>query len=300
MDQAKLEKGLKLLMFLTNNRYSTVQQVSERFEMTTRTFYRYIDTFRSAGFVVSKLPNKAFRIEKMSPFFKDISDLVYFSREEAYILSEAIHSVGGNNLLRQNLQKKLASIYDFHMVADIVIDPKQKDNVHNLVTAIEEGRQVYLLDYNSAHSNSVTDRLVEPFAFTTNFEQVWCYEVASRKVKHFMVSRIGKVEVTDDKWQYKKLHKQGYIDIFRFTGSRTYPVKLIMSVRAANLLMEEYPLSRKCLKSVKGNRWELETELCNFEGITRFILGLYDDIEIIESDDLKDFVKAKITKMRQL
>ena len=299
MDQAKLEKGLKLLMFLTNNRYSTVQQVSERFEMTTRTFYRYLDTFKNAGFVVSKLPNKAFRIEKMSPFFKDISDLVYFSREEAYILNEAIHSVGGNNLLRQNLQKKLASIYDFHMVADIVIDPKQKDNVHNLVKAIEEGRQALLLDYNSAHSNSVTDRLVEPFAFTTNFEQVWCYEIASRKVKHFMVSRIGKVEVTEDKWQYKKLHKQGNIDIFRFTGSRTYPVKLIMSVRAANLLMEEYPLSRKCLKSVKGNRWELETELCNFEGITRFILGLYDDIEIIESDELKDFVRAKITKMGQ-
>lgn len=144
MDQAKLEKGLRLLMFLTDNRYSTVKQVSDRFEMTTRTFYRYLDTFKNVGFVVSKLPNKAFRIEKMSPFFKDISDLVYFTKEEAYILNEAIMSVGGNNMLRQNLQRKLASIYDFNMVADIVIDPKLKDNVHNLVEAVEEGRQAFL------------------------------------------------------------------------------------------------------------------------------------------------------------
>jgi predicted DNA-binding transcriptional regulator YafY len=41
----------------------------------------------------------------------------------------------------------------------------------------------------------------------------------------------------------------------------------------------------------------LTTHVCGFEGITRFILGLYDDIEIIESDELKEFVKNKIKKI---
>lgn len=286
-------------MFLTNNRYSTVKQISDIFEITPRTFYRYIDTFRSVGFVVSKLPNKAYRVEKMSPFYKQISDLVCFTREEAYILGQAIESIGGNNLLRQNLQKKLASICDVKMVADIVIDPKQKDNVHNLVSAIDNGRQVCLVNYNSAHSNSITDRLVEPFAFTTNFEQAWCYEIASRSVKLFMVSRIGTVELTDTEWMYEKYHKRGYIDIFRFSGQTKHRVKIVMSVRAANLLMEEYPLSRQYLKLVKDSRRVLETDVCSYEGITRFILGLYEDIEILQNRELNDFVMSKIAKMRK-
>lgn len=173
------------------------------------------------------------------------------------------------------------------MVADIVVDTKQKGNFHNLV------------NYNSAHSNSISDRIVMPFAFTTNFEQVWCYEIVSHSVKLFMVSRIGKVKLTDTEWRYEKYHKQGYIDIFRFSGQTKYRVKLVMSVRAANLLMEEYPLSRQHLKLVKGNRWVLETDICNYEGITRFILGLYEDIEILKNEELKDFVRSKIVKMRK-
>lgn len=37
--------------------------------------------------------------------------------------------------------------------------------------------------------------------------------------------------------------------------------------------------------------------VCNFEGVTRFILGLYEDVEIVESPELKEFVSDRIRKM---
>lgn len=73
--------------------------------------------------------------------------------------------------------------------------------------------------------------------------------------------------------------------------------KLRLKVRAANLLMEEYPLSKEFLTQVADNEWILETNVCNFEGVTRFILGLYEDVEIVESPEFKEFVSDRIRKM---
>ena len=37
--------------------------------------------------------------------------------------------------------------------------------------------------------------------------------------------------------------------------------------------------------------------VCSFTGIGRFILGLYDDIEILGSEDLKEYMKEKINQL---
>jgi predicted DNA-binding transcriptional regulator YafY len=42
------------------------------------------------------------------------------------------------------------------------------------------------------------------------------------------------------------------------------------------------------------NEWLLETSVCSYEGIGRFIMGLLHDIEIIEPVELKNFIREKI------
>lgn len=297
MDQAKIERVLQIMICLTNNHYMTVEDLSKRLETSTRTIYRYIETLKSVGFLVEKRGN-IYRIRKNSPYFKDISQLVHFTEEEAYILKSAIESIDNNNLLKQNLKKKLYSVYDFKLVADVVVRPQHRDNVQNLLTAIEEKRTVRLCNYHSAHSNSVSTRLVEPFAFTTNYIQIWCYEIESKKVKMFKISRIGSVEVLEQPWQFQNQHRQDYVDIFRINSSERHPIKLRLTVRAANLLQEEYPLSTQYLTREGEGSWILTTEVCNFEGVGRFILGLFHDVEILQSEDLKSFIRSRIENMR--
>ncbi|MBC8487462.1 MAG: helix-turn-helix domain-containing protein, partial [Bacteroidetes bacterium] len=48
MDQAKLERMLKILMFLSSGIRYSIDQIAERFEISTRTAHRYIETFRKA------------------------------------------------------------------------------------------------------------------------------------------------------------------------------------------------------------------------------------------------------------
>lgn len=298
MNQPRIERVLEIMMLLTTNHYYTVEQLAKHFDTSCRTIYRYIDTLKSAGFIVRK-SNNVYKIDKSSPYFKDISELVHFTEEEAYILKSAIESIDENNLLKQNLKKKLYSVYNYKIVADMVVNPQNRDNIHYLIDAIEQKKQVKFINYNSAHSNSVRTRLVEPFSFTTNYVQVWCYEIDSHSVKLFKVTRIGKIEVCDASWNYEELHQTGFLDIFRIHSSKRLPIKLELTVRAANLLMEEYPLSQKYLTKIDDNRWILATDVSNYEGVGRFILGLYDDVKIVDSPELSAFIRHRIQKMME-
>jgi predicted DNA-binding transcriptional regulator YafY len=298
MDQPKIERMLRLMMMLTSNCNHSIEDIAERLDMSKRTVYRYISTFRDSGFVIKK-QDEIFRIDKTSPYFKEISQLVHFTEEEAYILKKAIESIDENNLLKQNLKKKLYSVYDYKFIADVVIQPKNKENIHHIITAIEQKKQLVLNDYHSANSNSIRSRIVEPFALTTNYVQLWAYEIEAQKNKLFKVSRINSTTVLDTRMRYEHLHKSDFMDIFRISGQKRIPVLLKLNIRAANLLKEEYPLAEQFLKKTDENHWFLQTEVSSFEGIGRFILGLFDDIEIIENNKLKQYIKNKILTMRR-
>ena len=297
MDQPKLERLLRVMKMLTANNSLTVDEIAEQLSISPRSVYRYIDTFREAGFVIKK-KNNCIKLDKSSPYFKDISDLLHFSPEEAYILKEAIESIDENNVLKQNLKKKLYTVYNYNILAETIVNGKNGRNVERLVDAIESRRPVILRNYSSAHGNDIRDRCVEAFDFTTNYVQVWCYCPDENCNKLFKVSRIGSVDIQPGYWKHTRKHKTGKIDIFRMNSSETFHIKLKLGLRAMNLLVEEFPLAAPQLRKQPGNQWLLDTDVCSPEGVGRFVMGLPEDIEIINSPELKEYIVNILVKMK--
>lgn len=295
MDQPKIERMLRLMKILTANTLYTVDEIAERLSMSRRTIYRYIDTFREAGFVIKKSGNHI-RLDKESPHFKDISQLVHFTEEEAVILKRAIENIDDTNLLKQNLKRKLYSVYDNKILADTIVRGSNSNNVHALIEAIEEHRQVELVGYRSAHGGAVRDRHVEPFAFTTNYVQVWCYDIESGSCKLFKLSRIESVRVLDAEWQHAAEHEKAQIDIFRMNGKEPKSVKLELGILAHNLILEEFPLSENYLTQIGKDRWLLQTEVRNYAGVARFVIGLMDDIKIVDTPELEQYLANYVAK----
>lgn len=295
MDQPKIERMLRLMKILTANTLYTVDEIAERLSMSRRTIYRYIDTFREAGFVIKKSGNHI-RLDKESPHFKDISQLVHFTEEEAVILKRAIENIDDTNLLKQNLKRKLYSVYDNKILADTIVRGSNSNNVHALIEAIEEHRQVELVGYRSSHGSAVRDRHVEPFAFTTNYVQVWCYDIESGSCKLFKLSRIESVRVLDAEWQHAAEHEKAQIDIFRMNGKEPKSVKLELGILAHNLILEEFPLSENYLTQIGKDRWLLQTEVRNYAGVARFVIGLMDDIKIVDTPELEQYLADYVAK----
>lgn len=294
MDQPKIERMLRLMKMLTANTSYTVDDIAERLDMSRRTIYRYIDTFREAGFVIKKSGNHI-RLDKESPHFKDISQLVHFTEEEAVILKRAIESIDDTNLLKQNLKRKLYSVYDNKILADTIVRGSNSATVHTLIEAIEEHKQVILKDYRSSHGGAVRDRRVEPFAFTTNYVQAWCYDTESHSCKLFKLSRIGSVEILPNDWEWESEHNKGFIDIFRMNGNERHPICLKLGILAHNLLVEEYPLAEEYLTQTDDG-WILQTDVASYVGVARFVVGLMDDIKIIDTPELEQYIASYVEK----
>ena len=295
MDQPKLERMLRLMKLMTGNVNYTVNDLAERLDTSYRSIYRYIETFKDAGFVVHKLDGGIYKLGKESRYFQDISQLVHFTDEEAHIVNQLIAGLDDSNMLKQNLRRKLSSVYNCTSMANSIVKGKNATNVNHLIEAIENHRQVVLHDYASANTGC-RDRLVEPFGFTTNYVQLWCFEPESGMNKLFNTARIGEVEILNSEWAHEAEHREGHIDIFRTTGFEQHRVSLELGILSHNLLTEEYPLSERDILQIAPNRWLLDTKVCNYLGVGRFVMGLIDDIRIVDSPEFEAYIREKIKR----
>ena len=290
MDQTKITKLLRLMKLLTGNVSRTIDQLAVEMGITPRTIYRYIDTIRESGFVVNKLYGNVYAMGKVGRGLSDFNKLIYFTEEEAYIVAKMINGIDNNNVLKRDLQRKLASIYDSTSIANYIDNTATAANVEALADAIKRKKQVVLKHYESAHSDEAKDRRVEPIEFTTNMIDIWAYDVENADNRMFKVARLQEVEVTDDDWAFKSMHKVQRPDLFRMTGSLNEIISLQLDTRAKSLLLEEFPWAEKELRRENG-KWILTTRINSLEGVTRFILGLAADIRILEGENLRDYIR---------
>jgi len=298
MDQTKIVKMLRLMKLLTGNVKMTIDQVAGNLDITPRTVYRYIDDIREAGFVVNKLYGNVYAMGKVARGLSDFNRLIFFTEEEAYITAKMIEGIDNNNVLKRDLQRKLASVYDSTSIANYIDNTANATNVEALAYAIKRKKQVVLKQYESAHSNESKDRVVEPIEFTSNMIDIWAYDVENCENRVFKIQRIRSVEVLDSDWVFNSKHQSIKPDVFRMVGCLNEMIVLQLNTRAKNLLLEEFPLAEKDLNREDG-KWILRTTIHSLEGAGRFVIGLAADIRIVEGKKLLDYIKDYYRKYIQ-
>ena len=291
MDQPKIERLLRLMHLMSGNKYYTIQELQDTLGMSERTIYRYIDTFKAAGFAVEKVRSNVYRLVNLKSPYPDLSKIVYFSEEEAYIVNRLIDSLDNTNALKQGLHRKLAAIYDATSIADYVDKKSNSANIQALADAAKGKKMAILKKYESSHSGDIRDRKVEPFAFTTNYLDVWCYDPEDGMNKRFKIARIDEVEILDEPWGAESEHSSSEIDVFRMSGPDRYHVRLQLSLQAKNLMLEEYPLAEKNIRK-NGDVYLFDADVCALQGVGRFVLGLASDITILEGDELREYIRS--------
>ena len=284
---------LRLMQFLTGNVNYTLDEICERLDLSRRTMFRYLDTFKSAGFSVQRIGEGRYRLATMRRSDVDLSKIVYFTEEEAYVVNRLIDALDNTNAMKQGLRRKLAAVYDSTDI-DNYID-KKENSVHigALADAIRERKKVVLKDYSSSHTNATKDYTVEPFKFNTNYIDIWAFDTADGLNKRFKIARIGGVEILDEPWEHADLHKEEPMDSFRIHGSAPVHVKLRMHLIAKNLLLEEYPLAEKEVYQEPDGTWYYEGDVRGMDGVGRFVLGLPAYVDVLEGDPLKDYLREQ-------
>ena len=253
--------------------------VAEILGTSTRNAYYVLKALVEYGFIVNHQYG-GYNIDADSPFFQNIREAVNFNADQVNYLYRL--------LLRQNTEDPMVGgiLAKFQRYYHLYLRPKDKKsfepykNFQLLKRAIEQHKSVILHDYASSNSLSVKDRYVEPFMFLGDGADIRAYEPSSEKNK-----------------TYK--HKDAFTDMFLYSGEVRHHIRLLFDVSAYNFMKEEYPHAEKYLYQYDDQtHWFFDTDIANYEGIGRFILGLYDHIEVLEDAGLKAYLKEKIRRMR--
>lgn len=286
--QAKLLRLFQIIAVLKSGHW-TIKQLAERFDTSERTIYRYLNLLEEVDFLVEKdFDNQYFIITT-----DDDPSQAQFSVEETRLIKKLILAGTNDNPLKNLLLKKLSLNSEIDSMPRLFVKARLGKFVDQLAEGIKGRSQIVLKNYHSANSNEIRDRLVEPIHFGDNYQSIIALDVQDKVCKQFKLDRIGEVIEMKQKFQFEELHQKNQTDIFGMTGDSNTWVTLRLSMRAYLLLREEYPLSIPYIEK-QADGYQFHGPVSNFDGISRFLLGLLDEIRIVNPTNLKEFIQSKI------
>jgi proteasome accessory factor C len=260
-------------------------------ETSERTIYRYMDLLKELGFELEKDNANRFSI----PYPAD-TELMVFTQEEKSFLEKLIRSAGKSNKLSDGILHKIYQGSDPEVGANAVFKVHLAKMVEQISIAIVEERQIQILNYTSANSESISHRLVEPMCFTDNYTSLSAFEVSSLTNKYFNIERMGSVEILENPMKHQHLHEFFKPDVFGFQGNKMGKIVLWeMGIKGATLLKEQYPMTSVFIHpSAKAGVFNFSAEVQDFRAPAGFALSLMDEVIILGSEDFKVYVQNLI------
>lgn len=292
---------LRIMRAIINRPFGyTKQQLAKEYAVHEDTVKGDFEAFVNAGFELDwdEKRRYAFKVDKP---LKKMRELLYFSEEERVLLHEAIHNLQTTPEKQGQLIQKLHSLYDYSRLGFAYLRKPHLAKVDLLEQARTEKKQVVLEGYRSSNSNSVANRVVEPYHISPAEDTLQSFDVEKHIPRHFRISRIARVRILEQSWQFEGRHNILRTDPFRIVNNDQVNVQLRLSVGAYNELTERYPTTKSYIEETADpNYFDFQCMVNrNFYGLANFILGFYHlDIEVVAPDSLREHLRAEVEKMR--
>jgi proteasome accessory factor C len=289
---------LRMLMLLAGNKRYTLQELQDIFDISERTVFRHINAIEDAGFIVNRV-NSSYNLCLNTPNARTLQKLLQFAEEEVSILYETLSLTEGTTPLKERLLCKLNTLYNTRALSQSE-EKSQLQIIKKLSEAIAVKRQVLLKDYRSSNSQSINDRTVEAFEFLPDYSAIWCYDKEDKFCKQFKIARIKEVDLLPTGWQDEAKHKVPFVDAFYMSAEAPVAkVQAYLSLKAYNLLTEEFPLTENYISPLNG-KYLLNIPVSDFNGIGRFMMGLLGDVRINGPEEFIDFLRERMKKFKVL
>lgn len=289
--QQNLLRALKLIRLLKQRPGKTLAQLAQLLDCTPRHARRYMDALEEAGFLIDK---EGKRPPRFYLYEDERRQQTEFTEEEAQLLRQALAAIPDTNPLLAPLQQTVFQRSMLLPIADGLVDQHQSQVVARLAQAIRDRVQVRLLRYHSLNSNTISDRLVEPYGFSEHFSRLTAYEPSSDTVKTFKTQRIEDVLLLDV--AQTKPPSEVPIDPFDWPGT-PIRVSLRLTVMAHRLLIEEHPLTHPDVQLRPNDGafpYAYTGEVRSWVGVGRFILSLPGQVIVDEPDELRAYLQGRV------
>lgn len=289
-----LYRILTLIKYLNTPPPRTARQLWTTLQSDKSTFYRDIKLIESLGYPVDSDAQNRWFIQFQFP--EQSSGLL--STDELLFLQQQLQQVAlnaPNASLAQSLLSKFDRNHSLIPLAD-VLPMMHKNRIIQLIrTGINERYCLMIKGYRSLTSQTVSDRRFEPLELTQDFKYVIGWDLDKDRQSQFKLDRITDIDFLEVRISPNREHTP--MDLFGLTGDAWLAVKLKLSATAHHLLVEEFPLSRQFIRTTRDATY-FDGMVRHWKGIGRFVLGLPGEIEVINPDEFKAYLKERIGQFK--
>ncbi len=293
--QQKILRVFRLINYLKSKPGYTVLQLAQKLEVSRRSMFRYFNLLDELGFDIDyDLEGRYF----IASNFEDLEN-VTFDVNESILIKEALSVISERNQLKGTILKKLSFYSEQSQVANNILEVGNNKKVQVFDQAIREKKRVVLVNYHSLHSGVISDRVLEPFSISDNFEYIHAVDIRDPEIKKkFKLSRMDQVELMEEGQRYTKGEEVIQMDPFGFSGDTLLAVELHLKLRSVILLRERYPKIQGYIKQLDASKdqYKLSVDVYSLEPVKRFVLSQLDEVKIIKPKLLREEVFDFISK----
>lgn len=280
------ELSIQMLIRLVSSPYHySRRDLEQLYGISKDTVEDYLRAFRNVGLHLDI--NDKYRYAVIPDgHFKELKYLQPLSDADKAHIGRALDYLPAKDKLY--LKNKLDSLYDFQQLGLRSLTRPALERLDRLHKAQREKRRVVLENYRS-RSNDTRNRIVEPFKIDAEKDTLQAFDIEAKDSRHYRLSRIERVTITDDAWAYESHHREKITDVFRIADNDQVQVQLTVDAFAYNSLVEEFPLTLSYLQPDSSpNSWFFQCAVNrDFKGILNFIMANAGHVKIHAPDELR-------------
>jgi predicted DNA-binding transcriptional regulator YafY len=222
-EKPRLSRLTAILTQLQSKRIVTAKEIAEKHDVSIRTVYRDVRTLEKSGIPILTEEGKGYSLmdgykvppvmftEKQANALILAEQLVLKNKGASFIkdYSEAIDKI--KSILRYTIKDKANLLADRTQYNQVKNQERNSNNLSDLQNALTSYNLVKI-EYIDKE-NSVTDRLIEPFALLNSenwYLVAWCR--LRNEFRFFRPDRIRTMEILKEKFKPHNMTLQEYFD----------------------------------------------------------------------------------------
>lgn len=292
-ENSTLLRIFKLIQYLAGYPPKRIDRLAQLLEVSNKTVYRYISLLRSLGYTINNDKDNRYYID-------DPQHTQRLNHEEKKLIVAVLRSAGEQSTVSKSVIGKM-------QISSTLPEPYGLAMLHRLrmieqlLQAIELKVPVKLLQYRStAKDAETTDRTVLPLHFDEHKLCITAYDLNKGDFRIFKLLRMDAIDTAGADAQSEVPDDIPELDLFGIGGSLMHQVSINLSKRACAILKEEFPAAVVYLtENPDGGHFPfmLNIQVCGYEGIGRFVLGLLTDVQVNGDNGLKKYLEKNIKAM---
>ncbi|MEG0295825.1 MAG: YafY family protein [Clostridium sp.] len=299
----KIERLISIIMLLNNKKRVTAKELSEKFEVSTKTIQRDIEIIERAGIPIVSFKGYDGGYGIIDGFKVDKSSM---TKDEAMMLKQLLDGIN-----KSYSNKETSSLMEKLNVLDnktnnksnrFIIDftrwgtDKSLTNTINLVdTAILEQRNISF-DYINLNGER-TNRIIEPnkIVFKALNWYVYGFCTLKNEMRIFKISRMKDISITEEYFEFRDEISN---DLFKESPQDTIKIIFKYSKLIEGLICENFEEYEDIGETEEHRIISINVQYNSW--VESMFLSFGDKIEVLEPKFLRENLKKQVKNMMQI